>query len=101
LVKNPLFPFSWLSQSPTVKLAFSRIMERISSTDGRKRQSDFLDHYLNEKALDETIDIGRVMGWLLTNVRFWVLYHLISSSDPRDRIVNHLISSFNSFRQPC
>jgi hypothetical protein len=75
LDKNPWFTFGSLSHSPAVKIAFSRIMKRMSRADGHasKGQRDFLDHYLKEKAQDETIDVGRVLGWLLSNVRFRVV----------------------------
>jgi hypothetical protein len=72
LDKNPWFKFGSISQSPAVKFAFSRIMERMSRVDGQG-QRDFLDHYLKEKAQDETIDMGQVLGWLLANVRFRIV----------------------------
>lgn len=68
--KNSVVKLGNYSQSAMVKISLDRIVARMSKTDGHlsTSQNDFLDHYLEEKAKDESIDVGQVLGWLLLNV---------------------------------
>lgn len=71
LDKNPLIKFNFHSQSYVVTLSFNRIMARLKENQANpdRKPNDFLNHYLDEQAQNEQVDVGMVLGWLLVNVR--------------------------------